>query len=422
VDVRPGYKQTDVGTIPNDWEVKRLGELASVSAGGTPSRSIAKYWNGDIPWITTSELDFGTVSQADQFISKEGLNNSAAKILSPGTLLMALYGQGKTRGKVAVLGIEAATNQACAAISLSRGVSSAFVLHFLGSRYEAIRNLSNTGNQENLNSSLVRSIPILLPPKSEQETIAEALSDGDALTESLEQLLAKKRQIKQGAMQELLTGKKRLPGFENKADFRQTEVGTIPEDWEVKTLGEIGESLIGLTYRPSDVRSHGILVLRSSNIQEGQLCFDDNVFVDMKVPDRIMVRAGDILICVRNGSRELIGKCTRIDERADGMTFGAFMAVFRTSAHRFVYHQFQSAVIKRQIREHLGATINQITNKSLNSFVVPLPRQEAEQEAIAEALTDIEAELATLEAEVAKASEIKQGMMQELLTGRIRLV
>ena len=104
------------------------------------------------------------------------------------------------------------------------------------------------------------------------------------------------------------------------------------------------------------------------------------------------------------------------------MTFGAFMAVFRTSAHRFVYHQFQSAIIKRQIREHLGATINQITNKSLNSFVVPLPRQEAEQEAIAEALTDMEAELATLEAKVAKAHQLKQGMMQELLTGRIRLV
>jgi N-6 DNA Methylase/Type I restriction modification DNA specificity domain len=144
--------------------------------------------------------------------------------------------------------------------------------------------------------------------------------------------------------------------------------------------------------------------------------FRGNAEADIR---RALVR---ILICVRNGSRELIGKCTRIDERADGMTFDAFMAVFRTSAHRFVYHQFRSAVIKRQIREHLGATINQITNKSLNSFVVPLPGQEAEQEAIAEALSDMEAELATLEAKVAKARQLKQGMMQELLMGRIRLV
>src|SRR5207245_11410932 len=148
----------------------------------------------------------------------------------------------------------------------------------------------------------------------------------------------------------------------------QTELGIIPEDWDAKALGSIGEALIGLTYKPGDVRSDGILVLRSSNIQGGRLHFEDNVFVDVAVPERIMVRVGDILVCVRNGSRELIGKCAYLDEAAKGMTFGAFMAVFRTPAHRFVYHQFQSAVLKRQVREHLGATINQITNKSLNSF------------------------------------------------------
>ena len=114
---------------------------------------------------------------------------------------------------------------------------------------------------------------------AEQEAIAEALSDADALIESLEQLIAKKRQVKQGAMQELLTGKRRLPGFSG--------------EWEVKRLGEIGETPIGLTYKPSDVRSDGLLVLRSSNIFEGALRFEDNVFVDMDVPERIIVRNGD---------------------------------------------------------------------------------------------------------------------------------
>ena len=125
--VRPGYKQTEVGVIPEDWRVKQLGDLGTITAGGTPSRANSKYWNGDIPWITTSEVDFGTINYAEQFITKEGLINSPAKLLSPGTLLMALYGQGKTRGKVGVLGIEAATNQACAAISLNRDVSGKFI-------------------------------------------------------------------------------------------------------------------------------------------------------------------------------------------------------------------------------------------------------------------------------------------------------
>jgi type I restriction enzyme S subunit len=135
-----------------------------------------------------------------------------------------------------------------------------------------------------------------------------------------------------------------------------------------------------------------------------------------------MLRKGDILICVRNGSRDLIGKCALINEEALGMTFGAFMAVFRTPFYDFVYHQFQSDLIKRQISEHLGATINQITNKSLNSFQIPFPMDEEERTAIAVVLSDMDLEIITLEAKLGKARELKLGMMQDLLTGKVRLV
>lgn len=195
----------------------------------------------------------------------------------------------------------------------------------------------------------------------------------------------------------------------------------IPEEWSVKRLGDIGESLIGLTYEPSNVRTDGLLVLRSSNVAEGALRFEDNVFVDMEVPERIIVREGDILICVRNGSRALIGKCAQIDKRAAGMTFGAFMAVFRTPFHEFVYHQFQSVVVKRQIHEHLGATINQITNKSLNSFEIPFPNEDAERCAIAAALSDVDALIGVLDELIAKKRDLRQAAMQQLLTGQTRL-
>jgi len=134
VELRPGYKQTEVGVIPEDWDLKPLNDFASVTAGGTPSRTNARYWNGDIPWVTTSEINFHTIRHAEQFITKAGLNNSPAKLLRSGTLLMALYGQGKTRGKVSILGIAAATNQACAAISSKPHVSQEFLFHFLESR------------------------------------------------------------------------------------------------------------------------------------------------------------------------------------------------------------------------------------------------------------------------------------------------
>lgn len=203
--------------------------------------------------------------------------------------------------------------------------------------------------------------------------------------------------------------------------YQLTDAGVIPEDWNAVRLADIGEALIGLTYSPADVATDGVLVLRSSNVQDGALCFNDNVFVTSAVPERIMVRQGDILICVRNGSRELIGKCARIDERAQGMTFGAFMAVFRTEDSGFIHQQFKSSSIQRQIREHLGATINQITNKSLNSFVVALPSLPTEREAIAEALADADALIESLEQLLAKKRQIKRGAMQELLTGRKRL-
>jgi type I restriction enzyme, S subunit len=204
--------------------------------------------------------------------------------------------------------------------------------------------------------------------------------------------------------------------------YKKTEVGIIPEDWDVKRLGEIGEAIIGLTYKPTDVRSDGILVLRSSNVKDGALRFEDNVFVETEIPEKLMVKSGDILICVRNGSRELIGKCAKLDERAKGMTFGAFMTVFRSPFNNFVSHQFQSRIIKKQINEHLGATINQITNKSLNSFFVPLPPTLAEQEAIAETLSDADALIESLETLLAKKRQVKQGAMSDLMSGKWRVV
>lgn len=209
--------------------------------------------------------------------------------------------------------------------------------------------------------------------------------------------------------------------MEVRPGYEQTEMGVIPEDWSVLPLGELGEALIGLTYKPSDVRENGTLVLRASNIQNDSLAFDDNVFVDCDIPERIRAKPGDVLICVRNGSRQLIGKTALLDERTVGMTFGAFMAVYRSPIGTLVSYLFQSDILKRQINEHLGATINQITNKSLNSFRIPVPPLEIEQRAIATALSDVDLLLGGLDRLIAKKRDLKQAALQQLLTGQTRL-
>jgi type I restriction enzyme S subunit len=203
--------------------------------------------------------------------------------------------------------------------------------------------------------------------------------------------------------------------MELKQGYKKTEVGVIPEDWDVKSLGEIGENIIGLTYSPNNVREYGHLVLRSSNIQNNKLAFENNVFVDMKLPNRVIVKEEDILICVRNGSKHLIGKCALIDKATEGSAFGAFMSVYRTPYAKYIFHQFQSNIIQKQIDEVMGATINQLTNKNLASFNIPLPKDILEQNVIASTLSEMDALISQTEKLIEKKKAIKQGAMQELL-------
>ncbi|GMO41587.1 MAG: hypothetical protein Pg6C_02540 [Treponemataceae bacterium] len=195
---------------------------------------------------------------------------------------------------------------------------------------------------------------------------------------------------------------------------------TVPEGWKEISLLDCGEVLQGLTYRPENVKPYGLLVLRSSNIQGERLVFDDCVFVDCDIKEKQYVKKGDIIICVRNGSSELIGKCTLIgaDYKA---TFGAFMAVFRGQNNGYIFQVFRSGVVQKQIRNTSNATINQITKRDFESIIIPIPINLSEQHAIAEVLSDMDGYIDSLEKLIAKKKAIKQGAMQELLTGKRRL-
>lgn len=205
--------------------------------------------------------------------------------------------------------------------------------------------------------------------------------------------------------------------------FKHTEIGLIPEDWEVKKISEVCRNFTGLTYNPENIANYGTLVLRSSNIQNNELTFMDNVYVDMEIPNRAIAKAGDVLVCVRNGSSQLIGKSALITPEAEGMAFGAFMTVLRTSSIDNVY-LLQSWRHKRtqdQIHETFGATINQITSKDFNRILIPLPPTKEEQSRIATALYDIDTLIRNLDRTIEKKKNIRQGAMEQLLSGKKRL-
>jgi type I restriction enzyme S subunit len=187
-----------------DWVSDSLGTIFKTTSGGTPSRAERAYWNGKIPWITTSLVDFRVITSAEECLTEDGLANSSAKLFPKGTVLMAMYGQGKTRGQVALLGIEATTNQACAAILPRKGIDPYFVYTNLAGRYDEIRGMSNSGGQENLSQGLIREIQFAFPPDAaEQREVTSCLSSLDALVSSEAQKLEALKIHKKGLMQQL---------------------------------------------------------------------------------------------------------------------------------------------------------------------------------------------------------------------------
>lgn len=400
--MREGYKQAEVGEIPEEWDFKELSHVCSMKSGQS---------------ITSSDFKDGAPFPC---YGGNGLRGFTSSHTHEGKY--ALIGrQGALCGNVIGVSGKFFASEHAIVVTPLKDTDISWLTFVL--RRMNLNRYSESSAQPGLSVSKLLPLEVVVPTtKVEQEKIAQSLSDVDSLIISLKKLIAKKRDINTGTMQQLLTGKKRLPGFGEGKGYKQTELGEIPEDWNVVNLSDIGKPIIGLTYKPSDVAEYGTLVLRSSNVQQNVLTYENNVFVDMEVPERVIVESGDLLICVRNGSRDLIGKCALIDESASGSAFGAFMSIFRSKDSGFIFYQFQSDIIQRQINESMGATINQITNKDMNSFKVPYPALPEERDAIYNLLSDFDKEYVSLIERLEKAKSIKLGMMQELLTGRTRLV
>ena len=196
----------------------------------------------------------------------------------------------------------------------------------------------------------------------------------------------------------------------------------VPKGWEVIKLRDVGKCLTGLTYSPKNVVDNGLLVLRSSNVQDSKLAFEDNVYVDLDVPKEGRTKYGDILLCVRNGSRRLIGKSAFITKEAEGYVHGAFMGLFRPiDTPDYTFQLFQSESFFKQVNQNLGATINSINSGNLYDFKFPYPPIQ-EREKIANILSTWDNAIRTTERLIDNSTQQKKALMQQLLTGKKRLL
>lgn len=183
--------------------------------------------------------------------------------------------------------------------------------------------------------------------------------------------------------------------------------------WNLVPLSTFGRAITGLTYSPSDIDPHGVLVLRSSNIKNRKLVFDDNTYVRVSAEKYHPVQEGDILICVRNGSRSLIGKNALIDNTTEGSAFGAFMTVFRSQEYRYLFQYFDSARYKWEVHKNLGATINSINGSDLKKFLVP-SSSFGERSKIGEFLNLIDQWISNIESQQATLTDYKKGVIQQV--------
>jgi type I restriction enzyme S subunit len=259
-----------------------------------------------------------------------------------------------------------------------------------------------------MTDSLMQEIPVHLPQLAEeQQKIAEFLSTIDTVIAKQKETVSAWEERKKGVMQKL---------FSQEVRFKADDESDFPE-WEEKTLSEIASFHSGLTYTPDDVvdSENGVLVFRSSNIQNGRICYDDNVYVDKELKEKNYVRLHDIVVCVRNGSKALVGKNALVTESDLNATWGAFMTVIRTKQnYEFVHQYLNSAFFKKEMYKDSGtATINQITTAMLNGCKLLVPSL-PEQQKIADCLSSLDDVIEKQKVTLAAWGKLKKGLLQQM--------
>ncbi|MDW5418666.1 restriction endonuclease subunit S [Iodobacter sp. CM08] len=397
--------------VPKNWKLSSLEEIAKVSSGGTPSRQVAEYWGGAIPWVTTAEVHFGTILDSAEKITMEGLNNSSAKLFPVNTILMAMYGQGKTRGQVAKLGIEATTNQACAAILLNDDHDVEYYFQFLMSRYEHIREMSNSGGQENLSGGIVKSIQVPVPPLLEQKKIAQILATWDQVIATTERLLALARSQKKALMQQLLTGKKRL---------LKKNGGRFTEEWVNTTIESVGEVFSGGTpSRTKDEYFGGEIPWITSGKLNDRFVFSVDEFITesgLKNSSAKAVKNGCILVAMYGATA---GKVAL--NKLTGATINqAILAIEPEDEYNnlFLFYFLELEMLKT-LKLVQGGQPN-LNAAIIKSVKINLPVLE-EQQKIADVLNSADQEIETFQSQLDSLKQEKKALMQALLTGKRRV-
>jgi len=418
MEVRPGYKWTEIGVIPKDWEVQPLSKGIELLSG---HHVLAKHCNTDgdgIPYIT------GPADFPNGVIQHTKYTTSPTTICHANDILVTVKGSGA--GTLVLSDAEYCISRQLMAIRVNNW--STDYIYFSLLQNASLFSAAATGLIPGLSRSDILNKALPLPPTPvEQRAIAAVLSDVDALIAALDRLIAKKRAIKQGAMQQLLTGRTRLPEFGERQVGKHTTAGVIPGDWEVKEIEEIadvkGGKRLPLGKSLSETETP-YPYIRVTDMFFGGVHLDEIKYVPEDVFPAIKnytISSKDIFISVA-GTLGIVGK---IPDQIDGanLTENADKITNIQCDRDFLLHTLMTQRIQSIIEaEKTVGAQPKLALGRIQTFIVAIPPTLEEQRTIAAILSDMDAEIAALQARRDKTRALKQGLMQELLTGRIRLV
>lgn len=417
-ELKKEYKDTEFGLIPSDWTFATFGELLDgFTSGATPYRAITSFYNGDILWISSGELSYNWITETVEHISTEAKIRTNLKEHPIGTFLMAITGleaEG-TRGRCAFVGKPATTNQSCMAIYPTSKLITEYLFYFYRqyANYLAFKYCQGT-KQQSYTAKIAKQLPICCPSNiQEQQAIAEALSDIDALINALNKQIEKKKNIKQGAMQELLTGKKRLQGF--------------AEKWETKTLGKIGAfySGYGFPIKYQGDRESIIPFFKVSDLNlkgNEKYLNQSNNYISKSVLKVITAKTfpKNTITFAKIGAAIFLERKRMLfhDSCIDNNMMG-FVLDYKNHDFRYIYYTFLNMNLSLYANTTALPSLN---GKELSLIEIEIPPTKEEQTAIAQILTDMDNEIEQLEKKRDKYLNRKSGMMQQLLTGQVRLI
>ena len=399
--LQSGYKKTEIGVIPEDWEVISLGDFADIFVGRDLKKENISTFQDDVyryPVYSNTVDNKGLFGYYDFF---EYLGESVT-VVGRGIGLGTAF---ERSGKYAAIG-------RLLVLFPNKRINSSYLTEYINKKIIIFK--ESSGIPQLTAISLAKyNIPI--PPLPEQTAIAEVLSDTDALLTALDKLIAKKRDIKQAAMQELLTGKKRLPGFGNGKGYKKTEIGLIPEDWDVRPFSEIAF----IRKRKSDHKKTGIFCVELENIAQGKGKLNSSNETTENSSSKAIFKEGDVLF---GRLRAYLRKYWLAD--VDGVCsteIWPFVAKSENTTSKFLFQLIRTNTFLEVASTAYGTHMPRSDWNLVKKYLLSLPSL-PEQTAIATILSDMDAEITKLEQKRDKVREIKEGMMQELLTGKVRLV